>query len=211
MNYKNINIDWLGHDSFKIKTNSSIIYIDPFKISDNEKANIILITHPHYDHCSPEDIEKISDKETIIVSHIDCQSKLTHLKIKGITYMIPNQKIKANNIIIESLPSYNINKPFHLKENEWLGFIIDLNGTRIYHAGDTDFIPEMQNVKNIDIALLPISGTYVMNVEEALKAVSIIKPDISIPMHYGKIIGNLQDAEKFKNLCPSKVIILEKC
>jgi L-ascorbate metabolism protein UlaG (beta-lactamase superfamily) len=202
MKYKNINIEWLGHDSFRIKYKNKTIYIDPFKINTNETADIILITHSHYDHYSKEDIEKINHNSTIIGPN-DIKREITKL--------LPGEKTQIDNITIEAFPSYNQDKPFHPKENNWLGFVININKTRIYHAGDTDLIPEMSNLKNIDIALLPVSGKYVMNAEEAAKAAKIINAEISIPMHYGEIIGNKEDAEKFKSLCPSKVIILEKC
>src|SRR3989338_4038147 len=184
MDIEGINIERLNHDCFKIKAQNKIIYFDPYQIELQEQADLILITHEHADHLSLKDIEKL-------------------LK-QGIT--------------IETIPAYNINKfrapnmPFHPKQDGRVGFIITVNGKRIYHAGDTDCIPEMQQLKNIDIALLPVSGTYVMTPEEAVQAVKIIKPKIAIPMHYAAVVGNDTDAEKFKILATPfcQILILPK-
>ena len=210
MEYNNITLDWLGHAGFRIKSNEKIIYIDPFKINSTEPADFILITHEHYDHCSREDIEKIVNKNTVIITTPDCQSKLSNLDIKGVTTMTPGNKIKVNEMVIEAVPAYNTNKQFHPKENEWLGFILTINNTKIYHAGDTDIIPEMLALKNIDISLIPVSGTYVMTSQEAAQAVNTFKPKLAIPMHYNTIVGTFKDANNFKGLCTTKVKILEK-
>lgn len=196
------NIHWLGHSSFKI-IGEKIVYIDPYQIHDTEKADIILITHTHYDHLSPEDINKIRAEKTIILAPEDARDKLTNFKpVK------PNQFFTIEGIKVETVPAYNTDKPFHPQEKNWVGYIIQINGKRIYHAGDTDLIPEMEELKNIDIAILPIGGTYTMDVTEAVQAVNIIEPKIAIPMHYGKIVGTKTDAEKFKQLCNCKVEIL---
>lgn len=195
MKFDDIEIEWLGHDGFKIK-NSNIICIDPFKIKDNEKADLILITHEHYDHLSLEDINKIYSNNTMIVAAEICKDNLNNFK--NVKFVNPEDKLKIFDIEIEAVHSYNINKKFHLKSENRVGYIININNTRIYHAGDTDLIPEMNNLKNIDIALLPVSGTYVMDVNEALECVKIIKPKIAIPMHINSIIGTIKDAEEFK-------------
>ena len=124
--------------------------------------------------------------------------------------MTPGNKIKVNEMVIEAVPAYNTNKQFHPKENEWLGFILTINNTKIYHAGDTDIIPEMLALKNIDISLIPVSGTYVMTSQEAAQAVNTFKPKLAIPMHYNTIVGTFKDANNFKGLCTTKVKILEK-
>ncbi|MBS3167301.1 MBL fold metallo-hydrolase [Candidatus Woesearchaeota archaeon] len=207
------NIKWLGNSGFKLISNSGkIIYIDPFKTTETEKADLILITHEHYDHCSPEDVIKLSKPDTIIVTVPDCQSKLalTFNKIKNLKLVEPGKKLVIEDIEIEAVPAYNIGKNFHRKENDWVGFIINMGNKRIYHAGDTDLIPEMSNLKDIDLALIPIGGTYTMNSEEAAKCTETIKPKIAIPMHYGTIVGTLEDAEKFKKLAKCEAKILSK-
>jgi len=199
MELNNIDLEWLGHDGFKIKS-SIIVYIDPFKIKQDEKADLILITHEHYDHLSLDDLKKISNKNTIIVASEICKGKFSNLSYKEVKFVKPEDKIKIDDINIEAVYAYNTNKQFHPKQGNRVGYILTINNTRIYHAGDTDLIPEMNNLKNIDIALLPISGTYVMDVNEAVEAVKIIKPRIAVPMHYGAIIATRKEAEEFKNL-----------
>ena len=192
-------IHWLGHDTFKI-TGEKVIYTDPFKIKKADSADIILITHEHYDHCSPEDVKKIQGPNTVIVTVSDCAKKLSG-KIKIVK---PGDKINVEGIEIEAVPSYNTNKPFHVKERGWVGYIFKVKGQRIYMAGDTDHIPEMKNYK-CDIALLPVSGTYVMTADEAVKAALDIKPKIAIPMHYGSIVGDKNDAKKFADGLKGKI------
>lgn len=185
------NIHWLGHDTFKI-AGKKVIYTDPFKIKKKDTADIILITHEHYDHCSPEDVKKIQGPNTVIVTTPDCAKKLAG----NIKTVKPGDKITVEGIEIEAVPSYNINKQFHPKANKWVGYIFTVEGQRLYIAGDTDYIPEMKDFK-VDIALLPVSGTYVMTAEEAVKAALDIKPKIAIPMHYNSIVGTEDDARRF--------------
>jgi L-ascorbate metabolism protein UlaG (beta-lactamase superfamily) len=197
-------IHWLGHDSFRLEGEVTV-YIDPWKLPPNSpKADIILITHDHYDHCSPEDVAKIQKADTVIVT-IPAAAR----KLKGeVKTVKPGDKITVKGIEIEAVPAYNTDKPFHPKGAGHVGFIITLGGKRIYHAGDTDFIPEMKGLK-VDIALLPVSGTYVMTAEEAAKAADAIKPEVAIPMHYGEIVGSERDAERFKELTSVQVTILK--
>lgn len=206
-NIDGVNIEWLGQSGFVFR-NEKVIYIDPFKVSSTDKADIILITHEHYDHCSIEDIKRIIKPETIIVTVPDCQSKLSGMKVANITLVRPGNKVNVKGTIIEAVPAYNLNKKFHPKENEWVGFVVTINGKRIYHAGDTDTIPEMKSLSNIDIAMVPIGGTYTMTAEEAANAVNQFRPKTAIPMHYGTIIGSKSDGEKFKSLAKVNVEIL---
>lgn len=207
MQFNNLSINWLGHAGFKIVYQNTYIYIDPFQISENnEKANIILITHAHYDHCSIEDIKKIIQPSTIIVCGSDVQSKLGKVgnNIKS-RIIEPGKKETINEAIINAIPAYNLGKPFHPQDNSWMGYIIEINGAKIYHSGDTDLIPEMKTVQT-DIALLPVGGTYTMTAQQAVEAASIIKPKLAIPMHYGSIIGSKADAERFVKECNEKNI-----
>ena len=205
--YKGIKLHWLGHASFKI-TNKLVIYIDPYLIPPTlEKADLILVTHEHFDHCAVDNIKKLVKDDTVIIATEDCIAKLAGLNVKGVR---PNQTLEVKGIKIETVPAYNLNKNFHTKASNWVGYIIEIDGVRIYHAGDTDFIPEMKELKNIDIALMPVGGTYTMNAKEAAEAVNSFKPKIAIPMHWGEIVGSKADAEEFKRLAECEVVILEK-
>lgn len=198
-------IHWLGHDSFRIE-NDVIIYIDPWQVPpDSPKADIVLITHEHYDHCSPRDVARLQKPDTVIVTIPAAASKL-----KGnIREVKPGDKVTVKGVDIEAVPAYNLDKPFHPREAGHVGFIVTVGGKRIYHAGDTDFIPEMEDLE-VDIALLPVSGTYVMTAEEAARAAEAIKPEVAIPMHYDAIVGSISDARRFEKLTSVKVTILPK-
>ncbi len=198
------NIHWLGHDSFRIEDQGKQIYIDPWKLSATAvKADYIFVTHSHYDYFSKEDIDKIKTGSTKIVGPVDVANQ----DGKNAVGISPNQEITLDKLKIKAIPSYNIGKKFHPRENNWLGFIITLSdGIVVYHAGDTDFIPEMKSLK-VDIALLPVSGTYVMTADEAIEAANSFQPKIAIPMHYGEIVGSKNDAEKFKSSFKGNTVI----
>jgi len=204
MKFNGVEIELLGHASVKIFAEGKVVYIDPWKLSSEaEKADLVLVTHEHYDHCSPEDVEKVSGKETVVIAPADCAGKLRG----NVKSLLPGEKTTEQGIEIEAVPAYNPTKQFHPKANNWVGYIISIGGKRIYHAGDTDLIPEMKEVK-ADIVLLPVGGTYTMNAEEAAEAANLIAPETAIPIHYGDIVGSKADAEKFKEKCKCKVEIL---
>jgi L-ascorbate metabolism protein UlaG (beta-lactamase superfamily) len=198
------NITWLGHDAFQIAA-SKMIYIDPFQLAgDLEPADVICITHEHYDHCSPEDVVPIRREDTVVVAAESCRGK-----VKGdVRFVKAGDKVTVDDLVIEAIPAYNVNKRFHPKEAGGVGYLLSVDGSRIYHAGDTDPIPEMEGL-DVDIALLPVSGVYVATAEEAVEAANKIGPKLVIPMHYGSIVGSRADAERFKELWPGQVVILE--
>lgn len=208
MKIGSVDIKWLGHSGFLIK-NSSVVYIDPFNIKDGlEKADVIFITHSHYDHCSVADMTKIIKDGTRIILTADSQSKITRFNVPiQIEIIEPGQELSFGEIKVLAVPAYNKDKHFHPKDEQWAGYVIKFNDTIIYHAGDTDFIPEMQKLTGYNqqgkefIALLPIGGRFTMTPEEAAEAAAMIKPSIAIPMHYGSIVGTENDAAEFAKMC----------
>jgi len=185
-------LTWFGHDTFLISAKNINIYIDPFQLPNGaQKADMILLTHTHFDHTSSEDIDKIKKASTQFVTTAD--SEIT----ENLHIMKPGDKEKIGEVSIDAVPAYNVNKNFHTKDKNWNGYIIALEGKRIYHTGDTDLIPEMGKIR-CDVSLLPVSGTYVMTAEEAVEAAKRIKPKMAIPMHYGSIVGSDSDATTFK-------------
>ena len=213
MIYRSIDIRWLGHSGFKIKSGrGKIIYIDPYKIGEeSETADFIFITHSHYDHCSIEDIQKIANDGTIVICPADVSSKMRHINSRvDIKIADPGTKMQFDELGIKfwCIPAYNTDKRFHAREEDWLGYVLDLEGVLIYHAGDADNISEMKALSsaNIDIALLPIGGTFTMNAGEAAKAASVIKPRLAIPMHFGTIskTGDRNEGSLFLKHCSSE-------
>jgi L-ascorbate metabolism protein UlaG (beta-lactamase superfamily) len=204
MKLLNLEFTRIAHDTFRI-AGSKVLYTDPYKVTKHEKADIVAISHEHFDHLAMDDLHKVISAETVIVASSICRKGLDGVKVKAIHYLDPGGKFSLGTVTIEAVPAYNTNKGpepgklFHPKEDKRLGFIITLDGTRVYFAGDTDLIPEMKSIR-CDIALLPVSGTYVMTAAEAAEAARIINPKIAVPMHYGAIVGSDADAKKFKAL-----------
>lgn len=193
------------HSSVRID-GDKVIYFDPYKLPENmPKADIIFITHEHRDHMSPEDVAKIATDSTVIVI-----PKVVEHQFKGkVVPVTVGDEITVEGIPVKVVLAYNTNKQFHTKDKGWVGYIVTVDSTRLYFAGDTDRIPEMKNF-DVDIALLPVSGTYVMTAEEAAGAALDIKPKIAIPMHYGTVVGTKADAEKFKELLKGKIEVVIK-
>jgi L-ascorbate metabolism protein UlaG (beta-lactamase superfamily) len=200
-----VKLQWFGHASFKITSGSDVIYIDPWKLKDMpHDATVVLVSHSHYDHYSAEDISKVSGMTTKFIAAEDVVQK----QGKG-QALKPGQTIDVNGIKITGVPMYNPAKQFHPRSNNWVGFVIEIGGKRIYYAGDTDETPEMDAQKNIDLALLPVGGKYTMNATEAADATKKFKPKMAIPYHWGDIIGSQADAENFKKSAGCPVTVLK--
>ncbi|MCS7143917.1 MAG: MBL fold metallo-hydrolase [Archaeoglobaceae archaeon] len=200
LKYRNVEITWLKHAGFRLK-GSKIVYIDPYEVPEgHEKADLILITHDHFDHLDMKSIRNLAKKETVVVHPKACT-------IKGFESvgLVENQNTNIKGVEIIALPAYNTDKPFH--KSGVLGYIVNLDGVKVYHAGDTDRIPEMKKI-SVDIALLPAGGTYTMDLNEAIKATQDIKAEIYIPMHYGAIPNTKANPAEFKAKV-SKALILE--
>jgi L-ascorbate metabolism protein UlaG (beta-lactamase superfamily) len=215
MDYSGVKIDWLGHSAFRV-TKGKTIYIDPYNIKPAAPADIILITHEHFDHCSAEDVQKVLKSNTVIITTAAAKDKLRAVADKARFLIIAaGQSYDIDGIRIEAIPAYNTNKfrspgvTYH-PPGLGVGFVIEIGGIRIYHAGDTDIVQGVeQKLKDIDVAMVPVSGTYTMTPEEAAQFVKMIRPKVVMPMHIKTVIGTDADARRFKELVgmSSEVII----
>ena len=204
-------IDVFKQNSIRIKSDVGTIYIDPFKIDDEtHDADFILITHDHYDHFSSEDIAKVKKDTTVLVVPEKMEAKaVKESGIKEIETVKPGTYHEIGNLELETIPMYNILKPFHPKAAGWVGYILKINGKRIYIAGDTDATKEAKEVI-CDIALIPIGGTYTMDAKKAAELVNEINPEVVIPTHYGSIVGKLSDAKVFAANVKDTIKVVEK-
>lgn len=203
-------LHWLGHDSFRLD-GPPVIYFDPWQLQGGlPEADLVLVSHEHYDHCSPDDIRKVSGPKTIVVASAGAAEKLP-----GARMVRPGDGLIAAGVEIRAVPAYNLTKfrspgvPFHPWEQGHVGYIVTVGDVRLYHAGDTDDIPEMQSIQ-CDVALLPVSGTYVMTVDEAVQAARTLHPQIVVPMHYGSGIGAAHDGQRFSQAYEGTVVVLER-
>ncbi len=198
-------IDWLGHSSFRIR-GTRTIYIDPWRIGPgpHADADLVLITHPHTDHCSPSDLARLPGIEKAeIVATADCAEKLA----RPFHVIAPGERTTVRGVTVTAIPAYNLGKPYHPRSNRWVGYLVETDGLAVYHAGDTDRIPEMREVA-CDAALLPVSGKYVMTAEEAAGAAGDLRARIAIPMHWGSLVGSEADARRFAELSPIETVVL---
>jgi L-ascorbate metabolism protein UlaG (beta-lactamase superfamily) len=209
-------LDWLGHSGFRIRAGRAIVYIDPYRVPDGSPpADLILITHGHYDHFSPQDVERLSTKSTWLVGPAAVAER-----VSGQVHSIaPGESLDdeiVRGVHVGAIAAYNTSKRdpdgnvFHPREAGWVGYELNVWGERLYHSGDTDVIPEMDRVTGVDVALLPVSGTYVMTATEAAEAARRIQPRVAVPMHWGEHLGTAEDARAFAKKAPVEVRILEK-
>ncbi len=199
-------IIWLRHASVLLEGDKKRVYIDPWEITDPQPADLVLITHDHYDHLSLPDLKAVCTKTTEILAPHGTIGKISGVpgQIRGVE---PGEKVTAAGLEVQAVPAYNVGKKFHPRSANNVGYVVTLDGQRIYHAGDTDLIPEMKGLAP-DVALLPIGGTYTMDAAEAARAATELGARKVIPMHFGAIVGGDADAARFKELCPVPVEIL---
>lgn len=198
-------ITWLNHASFRIVGKNGTVYIDPWKLSGaKHDADLILVSHSHFDHCSKPDIEKISKASTVLVAPPDTIAELGYGQA-----LRPGEELQIYPIDILAVPAYNVDKQFHPRSNDWTGWVISIDSTRIYYAGDTDLIPEMGELQNIDLALLPVGGTYTLAASQAVEACQTIGCKAAIPYHWGDIVGTEDDAKSFAQNAPCEVHLLK--
>jgi L-ascorbate metabolism protein UlaG (beta-lactamase superfamily) len=204
------NIHWLGHDSFRLD-GTVTIYIDPWKLpAGPPAAGLILVTHEHFDHLSVADITALSGPDTVVVGPVSVTSKLADRETVTVA---PGDSVEVRGVGIEAVPAYNLDKyrapgqPYHPREAGHVGYVVALDGVRYYHAGDTDAVPEMAEVR-CDVALLPVGGTFTMTWDEAAAACDLLHATAAVPMHYGEVVGDAGDAERFRDRCSVPVTIL---
>ena len=199
-----VTVKWLGHASFRISHEDTVIYIDPWKVKDAAgDADVVLVSHSHYDHYSQEDIDKVSGPDTKLLASNDV------VVTAGGRAITPALTVELEGVEVTGVAAYNPNKQFHPKRNQWVGFALEVGGKRIYYAGDTDLIDEMKGLKDIDLALLPVGGTYTMSAAEAVEAVGRIGPRQAVPYHWGDIVGGAGDAEQFARNARCEVKVLQ--
>jgi L-ascorbate metabolism protein UlaG (beta-lactamase superfamily) len=202
-----VEITWLKHDAFLLKGDGIVVAIDPYELrSVPEKADLVLVTHDHFDHCDPNSVRLVAKPDAVVVAPQKAASKLG----KNVRVVKAGDVLTEKGVTIKVVPAYNVRperQRFHPKNYGGVGYLITLAGKTVYHPGDTDLIPEMDNLGQVDIALLPVSGTYVMDAQEAAEAVKRIKPTHVIPMHYGSIVGSKADAEKFAQLVAGQTTV----
>ena len=208
-------VEWLGHSGFRVRAGRTTIYIDPYRVADAAtRADLILVTHGHYDHFSPRDIQALSDATTRLIAPAAVAERVGGRVVS----IAPGEVVElehADGVSVRAVAAYNTSKrnaegtAFHPREAGWVGYDLNIRGERLYHAGDTDVIPEMDQVAGVDVALLPVSGVYVMTAEEAAEAARRIQPRLAVPMHWGQHIGTRADARRFSELTPVPVAIME--
>jgi L-ascorbate metabolism protein UlaG (beta-lactamase superfamily) len=188
-----VEIQWLGHASFRIAGAEAVAYIDPWKLKTSpHDADIVVVSHSHHDHFSPDDIKKVSKADTAIVAPGDVVARL-----RASNAVTPGDSVTIKDVTVEAVAAYNVGKTFHPKSNNWIGVVLTIDAKRVYYAGDTDFIPEMTELQEVDLALLPVGGTYTLNAAEAARACKAIGPKAAVPYHWGDIVGSRSDAEQF--------------
>ena len=200
-----VQVRWINHASFRVQGSDATLYIDPWKIPGSpHDADVIFVSHMHHDHLSPPDIKEISKDDTAIVAPADVIAQL-HAR----NAIAPGESLTIKGLTIEAVAAYNIGKAFHPRGNDWCGAVFTIDGKRIYYSGDTDLIPEMSDLKDVDLAMLPIGGTYTLNAQEAAKACKAIGCKAALPYHFGDIVGATSDGDRFVGAAPCKVHLLK--
>ena len=191
-----VEIQWISHASFRIAGDEAVVYIDPWKLPDApHDADVVIVSHSHHDHCSPDDIAKISKADTALIAPAET-IKILHVA----NAVAPGECMTIKGVTIEAVAAYNVGKRYHPQSNHWIGAVVTIDGKRVYYAGDTDLTDEMSDLKDVDVALLPVGGTYTLDAREAAKAAETIGCRAVVPYHWGDIVGSADDAVRFAEL-----------
>ncbi|MGC9130719.1 MAG: MBL fold metallo-hydrolase [Pyrobaculum sp.] len=213
--YRGLSISWLGHDSFRVVGEGAVLYIDPYQLQVGEpKADVILVTHEHFDHCDPPSIQRVLKPSTVVVAPRiakPCVSKAA----RNVLEISPGESREVGPVRVTAFPAYNLNKfrdpargvVFHPREDGRVAYLVEWGGVRLFHAGDSDFVPEFRQVV-ADVVFVPVSGVYVMTPQEAAEFVNAVVPKVAIPMHYGSIVASRREAEEFKKLVRPEVQVV---
>lgn len=217
--FRDVDIYWLGHDSFRVVAGGFVLYFDPYQIQVGEpKADVVLVTHEHFDHCDPASIRRVSKPSTVVVAPPIAKSCVAKAAANIVEISVGETK-EVGRARVTAYPAYNVNKfrdparglVFHPRQDGRVSYLVEVGGVRLFHAGDSDFIPEFRDVK-ADVVFVPVSGVYVMTPQEAAEFINTVEPAVAIPMHYGSIVASRAEAEEFRRLVkPSvQVVILDR-
>ena len=197
-------ITWYRGSSIRIREGGMEVHVDPLGVDEASEADFILLTHPHYDNFSEEDIARVRGEETVLIAPASMKKQLDdadHL-------MRPGDMLQLDAFDVLAVPAYNVDKKFHAPEHGWLGYVFTVGGTTYYHAGDTDFLDTMHGIR-CDVAFLPVGGHYTMGVEDAVRAAEACGAEIVVPIRWGEAHGTEEDVERLKDLFPREVRVLE--
>lgn len=198
-----------AHSSIRIGA-EKVMYFDPFHLKqDPHDADIVFLTHDHYDHLSPEDIARVKKEGTVFVLPASCKAAAEKNGLDRCVYLTPGETAEVCGVPVEAVAAYNNLKPFHPKKNGWLGYIVAAEGRRVYVAGDTDENKDNLSVR-CDIAMIPVGGTYTFDAKHAAKFVNKLRPSVAIPTHYGDIVGSLSDADAFAAAVDEGIEVVKK-
>jgi L-ascorbate metabolism protein UlaG (beta-lactamase superfamily) len=198
-------ITWFRGSSIRIRRSGVEVHVDPLGVDEDSEADLVLLTHPHFDNFSEEDIERVRGEQTVLVAPASMKKQL-----EGADHLMrPGDMLQLDGFDVLAVPAHNVNKKFHTSDHGWLGYVFTVGGTTFYHAGDTDFLPSMSGIR-CDVAFLPVGGHYTMGVEDAARAGAACGAEIIVPIHWGDAHGTDADVTRLRELFSRQVRVLER-